>query len=200
MTTFAVEKTDLEAALASARTEASRILEEVNTTQRRLENTSFVGETAEHLAREMDDKMGAFVHATYENVDSLLLLITRHMNVVVTKLGGNEWAHRPVERGGVSKASVMKQAGGNTYMIETEEVADFAREVDASFKVIADCFLKIQSTIADGTPGWHGPEKIATVNAVGDAVTTIVSSPNGVTAVGESLSGLLQDQVALMEA
>ena len=203
MTVHAVNMTDLEAALASSRTEASLILDQVNFVQRELKNTKFVGETAEALAQEMNGKMATFVAATYDNVDELLRVIVNNMNVVVTKLGGAPWAHNPVERGAAVNAEALRISANQDYEIDTDEMVGFATKVDEWFEAIATSYQNIRGTIAEGTPGWQGPEKITTVTAVSEAVETIIGnagSETGVRGVGASLSGWLRDQVAVMES
>jgi uncharacterized protein YukE len=195
--------TDLEAALASARTEASLILDQVNFVQRELQNTSYVGEQAERLAAEMNTKMVAFVATTYDNVDELLRVIVNNMNVVVTKLGGAPWAHQAVERGQATNAQALRVSANQDYEIDTDEMAGFATRVDDWFGAIATSYRNIRSTIGDGTPGWQGPEKVVTVTAVNDAVETIIGSAGGETGVlgvGASLSARLREQVAVMDA
>ena len=203
MVVHAVTMADLEAALASSRTEASLILDQVNFVQRELKNTSFVGEQAERLAEEMNTKMATFVTATYDNVDELLRVIVNNMNVVVTKLGGAPWPHEAVERGTATTAEALRISANQDYEIDTDEMAGFANRVDEWFEAIATSYQNIRGTIADGTPGWQGPEKMVTVTAVNDAVTTIIGSPGsdaGVRGVGSSLSGWLRDQVAVMSS
>lgn len=202
VTTFSVKKTDLEAALASSRSEAAQILELVNGVQRQLQATTFVGETAELLSAEMDTKMGEFVLASYQNVDEVLRLIVDYMNVVVTKLGGDMWHHVVVERGTTVASETMRRSGGQDYEIDTESMEAYARMVDEQFEAIAAGYMRIQATISDGTPGWQGPEKVATVNAVNEAVQMILGAPGGETGVrgvGSSLSGLLREQISLMQ-
>lgn len=203
MVLHAVKMTDLEAALASSRTEASLILDQVNFVQNELRNTSFVGEQAETLALEMNTKMTTFVGATYDNVDELLRVIVNNMNVVVTKLGGAAWPHEPVERGQASNAEALRISGNNDYEIDTEEMSGFAGKVDEWFEAIATSYNNVRGTIADGTPGWQGPEKMTTVTAVSSAVEEILGSAGdgdgtGVRGVGASLSGWLRDQVNVM--
>lgn len=200
MALHAVKMTDLEAALASARTEASLILDQVNFVQRELRNTSFVGEQAERLAEEMNAKMATFVVTTYDNVDELLRVIVNNMNVVVTKLGGAPWPHQAVERGQAISAETLRISANQDYEIDTDEMSSFATRVDEWFEAIVASYHKIRGTIAEGTPGWQGPEKSATVTAVGDAIESIVGSTGsgGVRGVGASLSGRLREQVALM--
>lgn len=201
MTLHAVKLTDLEAALASARTEASLILDQVNFVQRELANTSFVGEQAESLRDEMNAKMATFVSATYDNVDELMRVLVNNMNVVVTKLGGAPWANQPVERGAASNAETLRISGNADYEIDTDEMAGFANKVDEWFEAIATSYQNVRGTVLDGTPGWQGPEKVATVTAVTDAVETILGSAGGtgVRGVGSSLSTRLREQVAVMQ-
>lgn len=203
MVVHAVKMTDLEAAYASARTEAGLILDQVNFVQTELKKTSFVGEQAEALAAEMNAKMSAFVAATYDNVDELLRLIVANMNVVVTKLGGAAWPHQPVGRGQAGVAEALRVSGNQDYVIDTAEMEAFANKVDAWFEAIVGSYNKVRSTVADGTPGWQGPEKLAAVDAVGAAVEQILGSAgdtagSGVRGVGASLSGWLRQQVGLM--
>ncbi len=205
MVLHAVKMTDLEAALASARTEASSILDRVNFVQTELKKTSFVGEQAEHLAAEMNTRMSAFVAATYDNVDALLLIIVNNMNVVVSKLGGAAWPHQPVARGQATTAEALRVSANQDYEIDTEEMSGFAAKVDHWFEAIAGGYNNIRATIADGTPGWQGPEKLTTVTAVAGAVEEILGSAGdgggtGVRGVGASLSGRLRDQVAVMNS
>ncbi|MGI9599049.1 MAG: hypothetical protein ACR2QK_22990, partial [Acidimicrobiales bacterium] len=155
--------TDLEAALASARTEASLILDQVNFVQTELKKTSFVGEQAETLAGEMNTKMTTFVSATYDNVDELLRVIVNNMNVVVTKLGGAAWPHEPVERGQATNAEALRVSANQDYEIDTDEMSGFAGKVDEWFEAIATSYGNIRGTISEGTPGWQGPEKTTTV-------------------------------------
>jgi hypothetical protein len=202
VTTFSVKKTDLEAALASSRSEAAQILELVNGVQRQLQATTFVGETAERLSKEMDTKMGEFVLASYSNVDEVLRLIVDYMNVVVTKLGGDAWGHVVVERGSTVASETMRKSGGQDYEIDIDSMETYARMVDEQFESIAAGYMRIQATISDGTPGWQGPEKVATVNAVNEAVQIILGTAGGETGVrgvGSSLSGLLREQISLMQ-
>ncbi|MEM9562787.1 MAG: hypothetical protein AAGA93_09235 [Actinomycetota bacterium] len=202
MVLHAVKMTDLEAALASARTEASLILDQVNFVQRELQATTFVGEQAEALAGEMNGTMATFVAATYDNVDELLRVIVNNMNVVVTKLGGAPWPHQPVERGAATNAEALRISGNQDYEIDTDEMLGFATKVDEWFEAIVTSYHNVRGTIAEGTPGWQGPEKIVTVTAVTDAVETIVGAADGgsgVRGVGSSLSTWLRDQVAVME-
>jgi hypothetical protein len=202
----AVKKGDLEAALASSRTEASLILDQVNFVQNELKKTSFVGEQAEELAGEMNTKMSTFVAATYDNVDELLRVIVNNMNVVVTKLGGAAWPHEPVERGQASNADVLRVSANADYEIDTDEMSAFAGKVDEWFEAIATSYNNIRGTIAEGTPGWQGPEKVTTVTAVTNAVEEILGSAGdggdgtGVRGVGASLSGRLRDQVTVMNS
>lgn len=205
MVLHAVKMTDLEAALASARTEASLILDQVNFVQSELKKTSFVGEQAETLATEMNTRMSAFVSATYDNVDELLRVIVNNMNVVVTKLGGAPWPHEPVERGQASTAEALRISANQDYEIDTDEMSGFAGKVDHWFEAIAGGYNNIRGTIAEGTPGWQGPEKITTVTAVTGAVEEILGSAGdgggtGVRGVGASLSGRLRDQVTVMNS
>ncbi|MEL6984603.1 MAG: hypothetical protein AAFO29_19400 [Actinomycetota bacterium] len=202
MTVFAVNKEDLEASYQSARAEAIILLEKVNAVQQRLAATNFVGETAEGLAIEMNDKMGIFVDNSYTNVDLVMKLIVDRMNVVVTKLGGNLWGYQTIERGAHAQAEAKETSGNAIYTIDTEDMAQFAKDVDAWFDEIAQCYQNIRNTIAEGTPSWQGPEKITTVNDVTEAVSTILGGVGGtgVLGVGSSLSTLLRDQVTLMEA
>lgn len=203
MTIHAVKMTDLQAALASSRTEASLILDQVNFVQRELKNTSFVGEQAERLADEMNTKMATFVTTTYDHVDELLRVITNNMNVVVTKLGGAPWPHETIERGSATSAEALRVSANQDYEIDTDEMSGFANRVDEWFEAIAASYQNIRGTIADGTPGWQGPEKMATVTAVNDAVTGIIGSPGaggGVRGVGASLSARLREQAALMNS
>ncbi len=202
MVLHAVKMTDLEAALASSRAEASLILDQVNFVQRELKATRFVGEQAEALATEMNAKMATFVAATYDNVDELLRVIVNNMNVVVTKLGGAPWAHQAVERGAAVTAEALRISGNQDYEIDTDEMAGFAVRVDEWFEAIVASYHNIRGTIAEGTPGWQGPEKMVTVTAVTDAIETIVGtagSEAGVRGVGASLSGWLRDQVVVMQ-
>ena len=201
MVLHAVRQEDLQAALASARTEASLILDQVNFVQRELQKTSFVGEQAETLAAEMNQKMTTFVGATYDNVDELLRVILNNMNVVVTKLGGRPWEHQVIERGAAVNAETLRMSGNADYEIDTDEMAAFATKVDEWFEAIATSYQNIRGTIAEGTPTWQGPEKVVTVTAVSDAVQTIIGTAGGevgVRGVGASLSGWLRDQVAAM--
>lgn len=203
MTLYAVHDQDLQNALTSARTEASHILEQVNFVQQELANTTFVGESAELLAGEMNAKMLTFVTATYDNVDELLRVIVNNMNVVVTKLGGDIWTHTPVARGSRVEAEALRSSGNTDYEIDTDEMAGFANKVDGWFEGIATSYRNVRATIAEGTPRWHGPEKIATVTAVSDAVETIVGTAGGETGVlgvGSSLSGWVREQVSVMES
>lgn len=200
---YAAKKVDLDAALATARTEASLILDQVNHVQTELARTTFVGEQAEMLAEEMNAKMRVFVQATYENVDGLLLAIVNSMNVVVTKLGGRQWEHLPVERGQVGMAGAMRSSGNTDYEIDTDEMAAFAVQVDGWFENIATSYNKIRSAIVDGTPGWQGPEKIQAVGQVNDVIDQILGSAGGdtgVRGVGASLSRRLRDQVTVMNS
>lgn len=201
MTLHAVKLSDLEAALASARTEASLILDQVNFVQRELGNTSFVGEQAESLRDEMNQKMTAFVSVTYDNVDELMRVLVNNMNVVVTKLGGAPWPHQPVERGAATNAETLRISGNADYEIDTDEMTGFANKVDEWFEAIATSYQNVRGTVADGTPGWQGPEKVATVTAVTDAVETILGSAGGtgVRGVGSSLSSRLREQVSVMQ-
>lgn len=205
MVLHAVKREDLAAALASARTESGVILDQVNFVQNELANTSFVGEQAESLADEMNDKMAQFVQATYENVDELMRVIVNNMNVVVTKLGGAPWPHEPVERATASNASVLRVSGNDDYEIDTDEMSGFANKVDEWFEAIATSYNRVRSTVTDGTPGWQGPEKNTTTDAVNTAVEQILGSAGdtdgtGVRGVGASLAGRLRDQVAVMES
>ncbi len=205
MVLHAVRKADLEAALASARTEAGLILDQVNFVQNELRNTTFVGEQAERLALEMNTTMTSFVATTYDNVDDLMRVIVNNMNVVVTKLGGDRWPHRPVERGQAANAEALRSSGNEQYEIDTEQMSGFATKVDDWFEAIAASYGNIRGTIADGTPGWQGPEKTTTVAAVTDAVDRILGSAGGgngagVRGVGASLSGWLREQVNLMNS
>ncbi len=205
MVLHAVKMTDLEAALASARTEAALILDQVNFVQRELKSTSFVGEQAESLAEEMNTKMTTFVAATYDNVDELLRVIVNNMNVVVTKLGGAHWPHEPVERGQATNAEALRISANQDYEIDTDEMTGFAGKVDEWFEAIATSYNNVRGTIAEGTPGWQGPEKLTTVTAVTSAVEEIVGSAGngdgtGVRGVGASLSGWLRDQVTVMNS
>lgn len=203
MALHAVRMTDLEAALASARTEASLILDQVNFVQQELKATTFVGEQAEALAADMNGTMGAFVATTYDNVDELLRVIVNNMNVVVTKLGGAPWAHQPVERGTATTAEALRISGNQDYEIDTDEMAAFATRVDEWFEAIVASYHNVRGTISEGTPGWQGPEKVVTVTAVTDAIESIVGTAGGETGVrgvGASLSGWLRDQVAVMQA
>jgi len=161
-----------------------------------------VGEQAERLADEMNAKMAAFVAATYDNVDELLRVIVTNMNVIVTKLGGAPWPHQTVERGQAATAGTLRLSANRDYEIDTEQMSAFAVRVDEWFEAIATSYQKVRATIADGTPGWQGPEKVATVAAVGDAVEAIIGSAggSGVRGVGASLSGWLREQVAAMQA
>ncbi len=205
MVLHAVKMTDLEAALASARTEASLILDQVNFVQAELKKTSFVGEQAETLAGEMNTKMTTFVAATYDNVDELLRVIVNNMNVVVTKLGGAAWPHEPVERGQASTAEALRVSANQDYEIDTDEMSGFAGKVDEWFEAIATSYGNVRGTISDGTPGWQGPEKTTTVTAVSSAVEEILGAAGdgdgtGVRGVGASLSGWLRDQVNVMNS
>lgn len=205
MVLHAVKMSDLEAALASARTEASLILDQVNFAQTELKKTSFVGEQAETLAGEMNTKMATFVAATYDNVDELLRVIVNNMNVVVSKLGGAPWPHEPVERGQANTAEALRVSANQDYEIDTEEMTGFAGKVDDWFEAIATSYNNVRGTISEGTPGWQGPEKTTTVTAVTNAVEEILGSAGdgdgtGVRGVGASLSGWLRDQVSIMNS
>jgi hypothetical protein len=205
MTLHAVKMTDLEAALASARKEAASILDQVNFVQLELARTSFVGEQAEALAVEMNAKMSSFVVATYDNVDNLLRVIVNNMNVVVTKLGGSPWAHQPVGRGHAAQAETLRRSANSDYEIDTDQMSSFAGKVDQWFEAIGASYHNVRATIADGTPGWQGPEKTAAVAAVNNAVEEILGAAgdgggNGVRGVGASLSGWLREQVNLMNS
>lgn len=202
MTVYAVKNTDLEAAYQSARAEAALLLEKVNAVQQRLAATEFVGETAERLAVEMNEKMGKFVDASYANVDQLMRLIVDRMNIVVMKLGGDRWNYQTIERSSQVQAEAMRNSGNGDYQIDTDQVVGFADDVDLWFDEIAQCYQNIRGTVTDGTPSWQGPEKIATVNEVSEAITTIVGGAggNGVLGVGSSLSTLLRDQISMMES
>lgn len=203
MVIHAVKMTDLEAAYASVRTEAGLILDQVNFVQTELKKTSFVGEQAEALAAEMNAKMSLFVAATYDNVDELLRLIVGNMNVVVTKLGGAPWPHQPVARGQAGLAETLRVSGNQDYEIDTAEMEGFANKVDSWFEAIVASYNKVRSTIADGTPGWQGPEKVVAVETVATSVEQILGSAGdatgtGVRGVGASLSGWVRQQVAMM--
>lgn len=203
MVVHSVQTTDLEAALDSSEREASLILDQVNFVQKELGQTTFVGEQAEALAEEMNAKMTAFVQATNENVDELIRVIVNNMNVIVTKLGGAPWVPKDIQPGQAVNAEVLRVSGNNDYEIDTEEMAGFANKVDEWFQAIATSYNNIRGTISDGTPGWQGPEKVATVTAVNSAIDEILGSAGngdgtGVYGVGASLSGWLRDQVAVM--
>ena len=206
MALHAVKMTDLEAALASARKEAASILDQVNFVQLELARTSFVGEQAEALATEMNAKMGPFVAVTYDNVDDLLRVIVNNMNVVVTKLGGAPWGHQPVGRGQAAHAEALRRSGNNDYEIDTDQMVAFAGKVDQWFEAIGASYHNMRATIADGTPGWQGPEKAAAVAAVNSAVEEILGAAGdgaggtGVRGVGASLSGWLREQANLMHS
>jgi hypothetical protein len=205
MVVHSVNTTDLQAALASARTEASLILDQVNFVQTELNKTKFVGEQAERLADEMNGRMAAFVAASYDNVDELLRVIVNNMNVVVTKLGGHPWPHEVVQRGTAATAQTLRISANADYEIDTDQMAAFAAKVDDWFEAIAASYGNIRGSISDGTPGWQGPEKTATVTAVSTAVERILGSAGdaggtGVRGVGSSLSGWLRQQVSVMES
>lgn len=199
-TQFSVNKEDLIEARRAAEKEANGILEQVNTVQTRLANTTYIGENAEQLAEEMNQTMRPFVDATYENLDELMRVITNNMNVVVTKLGGAAWEPYNVARGTVSEAASVSASGNTDYQIETTEMEAFAEEVDASFAEIEAGYTRLQATIEIGTPSWRGPEKDATVGAMAEAIPTILGSEGGggVRGVGSSLSTALRSQVTLM--
>lgn len=205
MVLHAVKMTDLEAALSSARVEASLILDQVNFVQNELRKTSFVGEQAERLAEDMNAKMTSFVSTTYDNVDELLRVIVGNMNVVVIKLGGAPWPHEMVQRGQAGTAEALRVSANADYEIDTDQMSNFAARVDEWFEAIAGSYGNIRGAISDGTPGWQGPEKITTVAAVTDAVESIVGSAgdsggNGVRGVGASLSSWLRQQVSVMNS
>lgn len=203
MVVHSVNTTDLQAALASARTEASLILDQVNFVQTELKKTKFVGEQAELLAEQMNTTMRNFVSASYDNVDELLRVIVNNMNVVVTKLGGQPWAHEVLQRGSAGNAEALRISANADYEIDTDEMAAFAAKVDDWFEAIATSYGNIRGSIAEGTPGWQGPEKVTTVTAVNTAVEEILGSAadsggTGVRGVGASLSGWLREQVSVM--
>lgn len=205
MVVHSVNTNDLQTALASARSEAALILDQVNFVQAELKNTDFVGEQAELLAEEMNTKMQQFVTATYDNVDWVLRLIVDRMNIVVTKLGGQPWPHETVARGSAGNAETLRIAANSDYQIDLDKMSTFANQVDGWFETIATSYGNIRGAVADGTPGWQGPEKITTVTDVNSAIAEIVGSAgategSGVRGVGASLSGRLRDQVTLMES
>lgn len=205
MVVHAVKFEDLEAALISSRTEAGIILDQVNLAQDELAKTSFVGEQADALSAQMNEKMDQFVLATYENVDELLRVIVNNMNVVVTKLGGNPWDHQPVQRGTANRAATLREHGTTDYEINTDEMSGFANKVDQWFEAIVTSYNNVRGTVIDGTPTWKGPEKDTTAEAVNTAIEQILGSAGdeggtGVRGVGASLSGWLRDQVAVMES
>lgn len=202
MTLHSVNRADLEAALASAQSEATQILDQVNFAQNELAKTSFVGEQAESLKEEMNAKMSGFVATSYENVNELMRVIVNNMNVVVTKLGGALWEVTTITPGQVTNADVMRVSANQDYEIDTDEMLGFAGKVDEWFEAIVSSYQAVESTIADGTPTWQGPEKVATVSAVREAVGSILGSAGGtgVRGVGSSLSSLLRDQVSVMES
>ena len=206
MVVHAVKFEDLEAALMSARKEAGVILEQVNLAQDQLAATRFVGQQADELATQMNDKMSQFVTATYENVDAVLYTIVQNMNVVVTKLGGAPWDHVKIERGAANTASTFEDHQGSTnYQIDTQDMSDFATMVDGWFEDIVTSYNNLRGTVIDGTPTWEGPEKQVTTEAVDTAVTQIIGtagdeSGTGVRGVGASLSGWLREQVSRMES
>ncbi len=204
MVVHSVNTTDLQAALASARTEASLILDQVNFVQTELKNTKFVGEQAEVLAEQMNTTMRSFVTASYDNVDELLRVIVNNMNVVVIKLGGQPWPHEVVQRSSAGNAETLRISANADYEIDTDEMASFATKVDDWFEAIATSYGNIRGSIVEGTPGWQGPEKTTTVTAVNSAIEEILGSAGagggtGVRGVGASLSGWLREQVSVME-
>ena len=203
--THAVKFADLQLALLTSQAEAKSIVEQVNSAQGQLAQTVFVGDVAENLSVEMNEKMSHFVETTYVQLDELLRVIVNNMNVVVTKLGGAPWTHEPVAREVAAQASTNRQHGGTDYEINLEDMEKFASLVDNWFASIVSSYQKIRGEVCEGTTTWIGPEKNATVTAVDTAIETILGSADaengtGVRGVGASLSGAIRSQVAVMES
>lgn len=204
MVIHAVKRADLDMAYVAARREAGLILDQVNFVQSELGNTTFVGEQAEALAEEMNNKMTAFVAATYENVDELMRVIVTNMNVVVRKLGGEGWQPEAVPRGQATRAETLRLSGGQDYEINTADMSGFADKVDQWFEAIAASYNNLRASVSSGNTSWRGPEQQATEQAVTEAVERILGAAGagdgtGVRGVGSSLSGWIRQQVNLMD-